>query len=273
MLGLGASLSTSGAVSSGLAPDDISGLELWLKVNTGIVGEDSSGNAHSTAAGDMADADDITSWADQSGNNRHASQGTTSRKPHWETTAADFGGIRWTEADDDPHMNLASNVSISANQDFTIMIRVKIEDFLNAGGTGFEARSLIGHTSSNVIKIPSDKKISVLIDGGGGDSNHFEEASDTLTTSDYYIYTLTRSNGSTGDLEMRVHGGSYSDKDWDAIESHTDADAFTISNIGCAADAAIPMEGVFKDVIIWKGTALSDLERNDMYSYILGQAY
>ena len=269
MLGLGNSLSTSRLVSSELTPSDISGLDAWFKVNTGITA--ASGNT--SDAGNMADGEDINQWDDQSGNDRHASQTTTSRKPHWETTAADFGGIRWTEADDDPNMNLASNVSISANQDFTIMVRVKIEDFLNAGGTAFQARSLVGHSSTNVIKITSNKKISILIDGGGGDSNHFEEASDTLTTSDYYIYTLTRSNGSTGNLEMRVNGGSYSDKSWDASETHTDADAFTISNIGCAADAAIPMEGVFKDVLVWKGTALNTLQRQAMYTYIEGQAY
>tara|TARA_R100001594_G_scaffold98355_1_gene132784 strand:+ start:4640 stop:5440 length:801 start_codon:yes stop_codon:yes gene_type:complete len=266
MLGLGVSLSTGGAPSI-LIPSDISGLDLWLQVNKGIVGADGGASAD----GDMADGEDINSWADQSGNDRHASQETASRKPHWETTAADFGGVRWTEADNDPHMNLASNVSISANQDFTIMVRVKIEDFFAADGSTDEARSLVGSAASSVLKITSNKRIATLIGGSGASA--WEESSDAWTTSDYYIFTLTRSNGSTGNLELRVHGGTYSDKSWDSSETHTDADAFVINNIGSAADSAIPMEGVFKDVLIWKGTALSDSQRTDMYSYLNGQEY
>jgi hypothetical protein len=266
MLGLGTSL-TAGTVPESLIPSDISGLDLWLQVNKDIVGN--AGGASND--GDMADGEDINSWADQSGNDRHASQSTASQKPHWETTAADLGGVRYTEADDDPHMDLASNVSISANQDFTIMIRLKVEDFTETASDDLEGRGVIGYSSTNVIKITSTKRIGVLIGGSG--INAWEESSDAWTTSDYYIFTLTRSEGSTGNLEMRVHGGTYSDKSWDSSESHTDADAFTLNNIGCAADGVLPMEGVFKDVLVWKGTALSASQRADMYSYILGQDY
>ena len=264
MLKLGANI-TSGSLPPSAEPSDISGLDLHLKVNTDIVGAD--GGASND--GDMADGEDVNSWADQSGNNRHASQSTTSRKPHWETTAADLGGVRWTEADNDPFLNLASNVSISANQDFTVMVRLKVEDFKAADGETDEARSVVGSASTSVIKITSNKRIATLIGGSGASA--WEESSDTWTTSDYYIFTLTRSNGSTGNLEMRVDGGAYSDKSWDSSETHTDADAFVINNIGSAADAAIPMEGVIKDVLVWKGTALSQAERQDMYNYINDQ--
>ena len=81
---------------------------------------------------------------------------------------------------------------------------------------------------------------------GGSGASSFEESSDTLETDTYYIHTLTRSNGSTGNLTYRIHGGSYNDKSWDSAETHTDADAFTINNIGCASDGVLPVEGVFK---------------------------
>jgi hypothetical protein len=151
------------------------------------------------------------------------------------------------------------------------MIRLKVEDFTETASDDLEGRGVIGYSSTNVIKITSTKRIGVLIGGSG--INAWEESSDAWTTSDYYIFTLTRSEGSTGNLEMRVHGGTYSDKSWDSSESHTDADAFTLNNIGCAADGVLPMEGVFKDVLVWKGTALSASQRADMYSYILGQDY
>jgi len=264
MLGLGNSV-TGAYLSSSLEPSDISGLDLWLQANKDIVGAD--GGASND--GDMADGEDINSWADQSGNDRHASQSTASQKPHWEADAADFGGLKWTDDTADPHMDLATNVggntdNIEADEDFTIMMRVKITSFSSVNG-------LIGSTSSNVIKWANNKKVTTLIGGSG--ASGFEESSDTLETDTYYIHTLTRSNRSTGNLTYRVHGGSYNDKSWDAEETHTDADAFTINNIGCAADGVLPLEGVFKDVLVWKGTALSDSQRAAMYAYVLGQEY
>ena len=264
MLGLGNSV-TGAYLSGSLAPSDIPRLDLWLEVNKGIIGADGGASEH----GDLADGEDINSWADNSGNNRHASQSTASKKPHWETDAADFGGLRFPDRTGDHHLNLATNVggntdNILANEDFTVMIRVKLTDF---GGPV----ALVGSSGTEVIKWNNNKKVTTLIGGSGGSA--FEESSDTLETDTYYIHTLTRSDGSTGNLTYRVHGGSYNDKSWDSAESHTDADAFTINNIGASSDNALTAEGVFKDVLVWKGTALSDSQRAAMYSYILGQEY
>ena len=267
MLGLGVNITKSGVVlSSSLTPSDIAGLDVWFKVNTGITA--ASGNT--SGAGNMADGEDINQWDDQSGNSRHASQTDAARKPHWETDAADFGGLVWPDDTADTHMDLATNVggntdNILEDEDFTIMIRVKITAFDAANG-------LIGSAAKEVIKWTSNKRVGVFI-GGNNPIYAFEEASDTLATDTYYIHTFTRSGGSDGDLEYRIQGGSYSDKSWDAAESHKDADTFILNNIGCAANSAIPAEGVFKDVIVWKGTALSTEEREAMYTYINGQEY
>ena len=267
-LGLGNSLTGKDVkkYSSSLIPSDLSGLDVWFKVNTGIVAN--SGN--STDAGNMADGEDINSWADQSGNGRHATQTVASKKPHWETDAADFGGLKWPDDTADTHMNMDSFVGgdtdkIAANEDFTIMIRAKMTAFNSVN-------ALIGSASKEVIKWNNNKKVTVII-GANNPSHQFEESSDTLATDTYYIHTLTRSNGATGNLEYRVHGGSYDDKSWDSVEDYEDADAFAINNIGCAADNILPAEGVFKDVLVWKGKALSDSERAAMYTYILAQDY
>jgi len=264
MIGLGNSLTGSASVSE-LTPPDITGLDVWFQVNKGIVGD--AGGASDD--GDMADGEDINSWADQSGNDRHASQTVASKKPHWETDAVDIGGLKWSDDTADTHMNMATNVggntdNIEANEDFTVMIRVKLTAFNSVNG-------LIGSAAQEVIKWNNDKKVTMLIGGSGASA--FEESSDTLETDTYYIHTLTRSDGSTGNLTYRVHGGSYNDKSWDSAETHTDADAFTINNIGCASDGVLPVEGVFKDVLVWKGTALSDSQRTAMYTYLLGQSY
>ena len=265
MLGLGSSITGGAALDGSLVPSDISGLDVWFRVNTGIV----ASTGASTAAGNMVDGVAIDSWADQSGNNRHATQSSSAKKPLWETDAADFGGLRWPDRTADHHLNLATNVggntdNIEANEDFTIMIRVKLTDFGSA-------LALVGSSGQEVIKWNTNKKVTILIGGTG--ASHFEESSDVLATDTYYIHTLTRSNGSTGNLTYHVHGGTYSDKSWNSGASNTDADAFTINNIGASSDNALTPEGVFKDVLVWKGTALTSGQRADMYSYILGQDY
>ena len=263
MLGLGSGLVYIGELSQD-TPTSFSGLDLWLKVNTGVVGEDGGASAD----GDMADGEDITSWADQSGKGRHAlGTPTDTAKPHWETDAADFGGLKWPDTDVGTHMDLTAekDVKILANTDFTIMIRAKITNF---GG----ANALIGSTPKDVIKWSTNKRVAIKI--GDNVVTEFEEASATLATDTYYIHTLTRTDRSTGNLTYHIHGGSYSDKFWENDSStRQDTDEFDITNIGCAADGVLSTEGVIKDVIIWNGTALTSAQRNKMYLYINGQEY
>ncbi len=236
MLGLGNSLVTGGGVQ-GLIPSEISGLELHLKVNTGIVGN--AGGA--SADGDMADGEDINSWADQSGRARHASQGTAGKKPHWDTATADFGAVHFEDASASMFMNLAqyssADIEIDANEDFTIIIRAKVSDFS-------AARALIGGSGTDVIKFGDNTVIKTLI-GGSGASEWEETGGKVFATDTYYIFTLTRSDGSTGNLEMRVHGGLFTDYEWDA-SSHTDADAFSLNNIAASSDNNVTLQGFIK---------------------------
>ena len=264
MLGLGSSLATSGGVQ-GLIPSEISNLDLWLQVNTGIVAE--SGNT--SADGNMADGEDINTWADQSGNGRHAveTDGAATEKPHWETDAAECGGLKWPDDVADTHMNLTSgkDVKILANTDFTIMMRVKLVSFSTAN-------ALLGVGAQDIVKWTTNKRVAILIGGSG--ATDFEEASDTIATDTYYIHTLTRTDGSTGNLTFHVHGGDYTDKFWnDDSSTRRDTNEFDIGNIGCGGNGILPVEGVIKDVLIWKGTALNDSQRAAMYAYVLGQEY
>ncbi len=217
-----------------------------------------SGN--STDASNMVDGEDVNSWADQSGNGINAAQTTAADKPHWETGAADIGGLKF----DDQFLDLSSDITIPANQDFTIMVRAKITDF--TGGV-----ALIGTAAfQDVVKWTGNKRGSVIIGGTG--ANTFEETGGlVLATDKYYIHTITRSNGSNGDLTYHIHGDTYDNKNWDDDAGRSDPDAFTLGNIGAAEDDNKNLAGFIKDVIVWKGTALSTQQRNDMYSYIEGQ--
>jgi len=262
MLGLGNSITSGAALEdASLTPSDISGLDVWLQVNKGI-----SGASNTSDAGNMVDGEQIYSWADQSGNNNHASDiNGALQRPVWETDAADFGGAKFDGTDDGLDFN--TNITISANQDFTVMIRAKVTD-LTAN------TALYGNSGTDVLKVIGSltgKKLNAVIGGSGG--NPFEEASDTLLNNKYYIITLTRSNGSDGDLNLRVHGDAFTDKNWDSDAANADNDAFTIDHLAVHSSNALSMEGVIKDFLVWKGTALSDSERAAMYTYILAQDY
>ena len=252
MLGLGSGLSTSALASSGLAPTDISGLDLWLKFNTGIAGA-----SNTTAAGNMSDDEVIHSWADQA-RNHNAAQTTDAHRPNWEeaTTDISFNG-------DNDHFDLASNIEIDANEDFTIMIRHKFPNF-DAG------YALIGDNSTDVLKVNSNTAIASKIEDTGATTAWDETGGLVLATDVYYIFTLVRSGGSDGFLKMYVDGGEHNDKSWDDAHDYQDADAFTLSNIGAAVDTALNPIGFMRDVIVWK-TALNEAKRKDMYSYINAQ--
>jgi hypothetical protein len=248
MLGLGSSLTTGGAVSS-LTPTDISGLDLWLKYNTGIAGA-----SNTTAAGNMSNTEVIHSWADQAGNH-NAEQNTDAYRPTWAAATNDLSFAT-------VHMDLASNVEIDANEDFSIVIRHKFPDFDSA-------YALIGTAAADVIKVNNNTSITVKIEDNTASA--WVESSDTLATDVYYIFTLVRSGGSDGYLKMYVHGGAYSDKSWDDAETDQDADAFTLGNIGAAADTVLNLVGNMRDVLVYKGTALNAGQRADLYSYINAQ--
>ena len=257
MLGLGASLTTGGAVSS-LTPTDISGLDLWLKYNTGIAGA-----TNTTAAGNMTNNEVIHSWADQAGNH-NAVQTTDAHRPLWTDATTD---ISFDGSND--HLDLASNVEIDAEEDFTIMIRHKFPNFTSA-------YALIGTAGAEVIKVNSSVNVTLLIQDMETNANFEETGGLDLATDVYYIFTAVRSGGEDGYIKMYVHGtgddanSTHSDKSWDDAHSYQSNIAFTLANIGAASDGTKNNLGFMRDVIIWK-TALNASQRADMYSYINAQ--
>ena len=259
MLGLGNSLA-GGAALDEWTPLTPSGLQVWLKAGTGMSSnQDESGTGHtrSTAAGNMADTDRINSWADQSGNGNDATQSTGSDMPKWDSATADAGAAHWDS--NNKWLDLDSNVTFSANEDFTVIVRFKRFDV---------GRALLGHATSDFLKIHGAGDIRFL---DGGSANAWAEASLTLTDSDYYILVLTRSDGSTGNLHVHINGGVHSDVDWDAAESHTETSSHTISNIGASVDDGNEWKGHIKDVLIYKGYAFTSDDRSNLYNYIANQ--
>jgi len=246
--------------TSGWMPNNVSNLELWLKDNSLIEADQNAFGvpldpAHTTTANTMETGDLINIWNDFAGNSYDALQDTEADKPSWnrENTTVPFTPY----FDGTQFLDLDKTLSISANQDFSIVTEIMFTDL--------SQNALYGSDSSNFFRINSAAGFRCKIGGAG--NNNFTEGSDTIVVDKYYTLIFTRSNGATGDLRLYVNGGSYSDKAWGST-SLTDADAFTITNVGSAADDTDNMKGYIKNIIIYKGTVLTSAERQLMYTYL-----
>tara|TARA_R100000808_G_C2151855_1_gene161034 strand:- start:458 stop:1285 length:828 start_codon:yes stop_codon:yes gene_type:complete len=267
ILGLGNTL-MHGSVPSSFLPSNISNMLVWLRYNVGITSDMDDGGSSKTEvssdAGTMVDDDRINQWNDASGNGRHAQGPRTSGSgnsdgsddPRWTSSdnSLDFASnSKWMD-----FVQVASaNIVIPTETDFSVVMFVKFTDLATN-------RCLFGHNANNLLQIKTNKKIQVRI--GDNTNSMFEEASDTLSTGTYYCITLVRSNGATGNINLYVNGGGYSDKDWDAAENHTDTDVATISNIGAHADDTNKLNGFVKSFIVYQ-KALDATDRANLYNY------
>ena len=244
-------------------PTDIGGLTNWWKFQEKIsADEDASGGAlspiHSTTAGTMVSDDRINQWLDIKSLN-NATQTDTDDKPRWNTyglapigTKANcfFGGNQW--------LNMASDITINANQNFSIMAHVVFTDL--------STRAVYGSDTNNFFRINSAAGFRCKI-GGAGNQN-FTEASDVISINKDFFVTIQRSNGAAGNLACYVHAETvYEDKTW-GVTTNTDPDAFTINNIGAGADDANEFKGVIKNLLIYKDTVLTPTQRKENYVYL-----
>jgi len=223
---LGLALSLPTIKNSPFSPKDISDLYHWYKFQTNITSdEDASGGAispvHSTDAGTMVKTDKVNKWGD-SLTSAVATQTTSSDKPTWDVWSPSpvtekpnilFEGVEWLDIDTD--------ISILANQDFSIMAHVVFTDLT--------ARAIFGANANNFFRINNSSGFRCKI-GGAGNQN-FAEASDEIEIRKDFYVTLQRSDGAVGNLACYVHcEGVYEDKTW-GVTTNTDPDAFTINNI------------------------------------------
>ena len=246
--------------TSGFMPNIISGLELWLKNNTDIEADQDSGGgalspAHSTANNTMEDGDLINIWNDFSGQGHNAAMTVEADKPSWGRLSTSFPFTPYFSGA--KYMDLATNVVITASEDFSIVTEIMFRDL--------SQNAIYGSDSSNFFRINDDAGFRCKIGGAG--NNNFVEASDTIAVDTYYTIIFSRSNGATGDLRLYVNGGGYSDKAWGST-ALTDADAFRINNLGSEADDTDGMKGYIKNIIVYKGTVLTQAQRDLMYEYL-----
>ena len=263
MLGLGNSVSAS-QYPGGWTPESVSNLQLWLKFNQNITADqDSSAGSvdHSTAAGNMADADKINAWNAFGSTSINAAQTTQGDKPLWETDAADVGGLKFAGG---KGMALSSSVVLDANTDFTIAVRFKCTDFS-------AARGIMGSESTEFIRISNNTTLRMKVNNTNRD---FALASGTLATDEYYTLMIVRSDDSTGNLNMFIRGNESFDGTATGTQIGSelqDAGEITVDDVGSRFDVDTSLVGSLKDVLIWDGTAASSGDRKEIFDYIEGQ--
>ena len=220
------------------------------------------GQSLGVGQGTMDKTDKVNEWLDTMDNSLSvkAEQTTSADKPEWNTYAlAPAAEKPMIYFDGNTFMDINTNIDIAANQDFTIMAHVVFTDLT--------ARAMYGSNANNFFRINTSAGFRCKI-GGTGNSN-FTEASDTISTNKDFFVTIQRSNGATGNLACFVHAEDiYEDKAWGST-TNEDPDAFTINNIGAAADDTMNFKGVFKNLFIYKGVALSSDYRKVLYKYML----
>jgi hypothetical protein len=279
MLKLGLSLSLPSLKRIVFSPPQVQNLFHHFSFQWGVSSdEDASGGAlspaHATSGttivggqslgvgvGTMSTTDKVNEWIDIMDNSLSvkAVQTTSADKPTWGT----YGTAPASEKpmilfDGDTFMDINTNIDIAANQDFSIMAHVVF--------TNTNARAMYGSNANNFFRINNEEGFRCKI-GGSGNSN-FTEVSDTITLNTDYFVTIQRSNGATGRLAVYVHSeGLYEDKTWGST-TNNDPDAFTINNIGAAADDSMNFTGIFKNLFIYKGAALTSDNRKSLYTYL-----
>ncbi len=272
-LGLALSLPTIKRIA--FSPPLPQSLIHWFMFQWGIESDENAAGAvisppHATSGalglgvgnGTMVQTDKVSKWKDVlNPTTFDATQTTSVDKPEFNTRP----GVLPSPPpkpniffDGTSYLNMSSDVSIAANQDFTIMMHVEF--------TNLTARALIGASANNFFRVNAADGFRCKI-GGAGNQN-FIEASDVITIEKDYFVTLTRQDGAAGRLTCHVHDteGVYEDKTWGST-SNTDADAFTINNIGAAADDANNFKGVYKNLFVYQGVALNAAERKQLYIY------
>jgi hypothetical protein len=105
------------------SPANVSGLGLWLDATVGLFDATSGGNAVTT------DGSAVARWEDQSGNNRHATQGTGSAQPLLKTAIRNGRNvIRFDGSNDGLSI---SSLSLGSSPAYTVFC------VLYQNGTGF----------------------------------------------------------------------------------------------------------------------------------------
>ena len=231
MLGLGLGINKS------IAPEEfsianISGLQLWLKNATGIT---ESGNA-------------ISQWADQSGNDNHANQTVSGRKPALSGKNIVFDGT-------DDRFDLTSEFGVDT---FTIAT------IINPLESTPSNESILGKGANDFLRVHQGSQTDRVFMKANGVTMDQASLQSQLPTG-AFLLVVTRASGSTDNCKVRVNGVDISEAARDNSDSTDRLDILTIATSGGGLN---PFDGYINEVVVFNsaltGADLANVEADIM---------
>ena len=242
MLGLGNAI-TSGAATSDLLTMTTD-LELWLKNGTGVT---------------------VAEWKDSSGNNNHATQGTSGNQ-----ATLSGGGLDFND-DNNEHYDLASAITIakgtsSTTGGFCVAVVWAVD---------VNTSTVLSQDSNEFFEFKSNKEIRFSGDKDSGTTSIFYASSGTpFALGEKMVILFNRTAGSSGAFSIYKNGSAVS-----IAASGTDpgdstlADAgenimgFDIDTLGVKGASTQPFDGDIFELAFWS-KSLSAQEISDVNDYL-----
>jgi hypothetical protein len=259
------------------APDDLSGLQLWLDAS------DASTLYDATTGGSLVAADGgVARWEDKSGNDRHATQGTAGSRPARKTAIQ--GGLDVLRLDgSDDFMSIASStatfkflhstqatvffvakIGVSSNPNaFYAILNTTVAATVNVGAwIAFDDRS----------SLPANNRMRVVVVNGNSGQLVANSGADDNATANVFLlgsFTLDNTAAVAGDrVAFRLNGGT-------AEENNSSTNTASIANssgdlhIGKEATASSGyMSGDLAEILIYN-SALGDTDREAVENYLI----
>jgi len=238
MLGIGTGIDQSPVVE----PADLKeatgntavSLQLWLKNNTDVT---------------------TSQWKDSSGNDNHATQATEANQAAVTTD----GGLDFEEGESD-HYDLASAITISANQGFCVAFVVELETTTD--------NALLGKDASDQFVLATGTNFLFRANDPSDTSTVFVFPSGTFDTSKA-LFLLNRSAGAENKFTFMKNGSTLTaDVDTSSNEAQGEnPNGFDINVIGAKSGTSKFFDGKLLELAFWN-RSLTATEIADVNSYL-----
>jgi len=244
-LGLGVGFYGLGGsdVVSKLSPIGIAAgnLAMWLQFDTGITSNES---------------DEVSKWNDQSGNNRHASQGTDANKAALSNGALDF------ERDNSDHYDF-TKIDIADNGGFCVAVVVTRESDTSG--------CLLSDNASELFQINNTSTLRVKTRNNTTATDTTTDAvfeSGTFPTSTKFLLLVNRTAGAANRFTFFKNGTQLTpDTDNSTNEANGEnPSGIEFSVLGSKAGSTNYFDGLVHDVAVWD-TSLSTQQIVDVNNY------
>ena len=232
---LGLTNSLSRYFNGAWSPNNLSGLQAWFQKETAILESDGSS---------AEDGENVTQWADQSGNNNHLTA-----PDNYFTFNEDSGGVESGDAENDK-LHLTSQINFSGQ--FSMYLRVKFSTF-SSGATDlffYDKDS----SSQDFFRVQSTSEIRGKINNSAKIG-----FSTTIETGTYYNIGVERDG--TNRVVVYLNGSGLTQITTSGYEAGVVSGTLDIDAIGGSLD------GVIKEVVI-TNSALSSSDRSNLQTYL-----